>query len=175
MSHEATNWAIKQRGLKPATKIVLWHLAERHNPAGGCSPSQEYLADACEMSRASVNRHLELLEQIGLIRRIRSFDPLTRRQKPTEYILNIGTSVGCKREKPTKAAKRTALGKKKRALVFFRDDWRCGYCGTREGPHEIDHMTPLSRGGSNHDDNLVLACRKCNRSKGTRTAEEFAR
>ena len=26
MSHEATNWAIKQRGLKPTTKIVLLSL-----------------------------------------------------------------------------------------------------------------------------------------------------
>jgi hypothetical protein len=31
MSHEATNWAIKQRGLKPTTKIVLWHLCDRFN------------------------------------------------------------------------------------------------------------------------------------------------
>lgn len=24
MSHDATNWAIQRRGLKPTTKIVLW-------------------------------------------------------------------------------------------------------------------------------------------------------
>lgn len=100
MSHEATNWAIKQRGLKPATKIVLWHLADCHNPAGGCFPSQEYLADACEMSRSTVNVHLDLLEQAGLIRRIRSIDPRTKRQKPTEYILNIGASVSGNRTRP---------------------------------------------------------------------------
>ena len=39
MSHEATNWAIKQRGLKPTTKIVLWHLCDRFNPDYGCFPS----------------------------------------------------------------------------------------------------------------------------------------
>ena len=32
MSHAATNRAILQRGLKPATKIVLWFLCDRHNP-----------------------------------------------------------------------------------------------------------------------------------------------
>jgi hypothetical protein len=32
MSHRATNWAIQQRGLAPATKLVLWHLCDRHNP-----------------------------------------------------------------------------------------------------------------------------------------------
>jgi hypothetical protein len=39
MSHEATNWAIQQRGLKPTTTIVLWHLCDRHNPDFGCFPS----------------------------------------------------------------------------------------------------------------------------------------
>ena len=29
MSHKATVWAIQQRGLKPATKIVLWFLCDR--------------------------------------------------------------------------------------------------------------------------------------------------
>ena len=39
MSHAATNWAIQQRGLKPATKIVLWFLCDRHNPDFGCFPT----------------------------------------------------------------------------------------------------------------------------------------
>jgi hypothetical protein len=38
MSHDATNWAIQQRGLKPTTKIVLWHLCDRFNPDFGCFP-----------------------------------------------------------------------------------------------------------------------------------------
>ena len=40
MSHAATNWALKQKGLKPATKIVLLCLADCHNPQHGCFPSQ---------------------------------------------------------------------------------------------------------------------------------------
>ena len=69
MSHEATNWAIKRKGLKPASKIVLWHLADRHNPDFGCFPSQRTLAIDCEMSERSVRSHLEILENSGLIRR----------------------------------------------------------------------------------------------------------
>ena len=48
MSHAATNWAIQQRGLKPATKIVLWHLCDRHNPDFGCFPTQARLAEDYE-------------------------------------------------------------------------------------------------------------------------------
>lgn len=70
MSHEATNWAIKQRGLKPAAKIVLWHLCDRYHPDHGCFPAQETLAEDCEMSRSSVNNQLAELEASGLIVRI---------------------------------------------------------------------------------------------------------
>jgi len=87
MSHEATNWAIKQRGLKPTAKIVLWHLCDRFNPDYGCFPSQARLAYDCEISRATLNRHLDGLEARGLIRRIRVIDPKTGQQRPTRYLL----------------------------------------------------------------------------------------
>lgn len=86
MSHKATNWAIEQRGLKPATKLVLWHLCDRHHPDNGCFPSQETLAHDCEMSRSSVNDHLRMLEGRGLIRRIQRTDRKNRRQISTLYL-----------------------------------------------------------------------------------------
>ncbi|MCQ0091321.1 helix-turn-helix domain-containing protein [Roseovarius sp. M141] len=89
MSHEATNWAIKQRGLKPTTKIVLWHLCDRFNPDFGCFPSQARLAHDCEISRATLNRHLDGLEARKLIRRIRVIDPKTGQQRPTRYLLGF--------------------------------------------------------------------------------------
>jgi DNA-binding MarR family transcriptional regulator len=87
MSHEATNWAVKQKGLRPIAKIVLWHLADCHNPVQGCFPTQDYLAGEAEVSRASVNRILTELEQSGIIRREQQVDPETRRQLPTRYRL----------------------------------------------------------------------------------------
>jgi DNA-binding MarR family transcriptional regulator len=87
MSHEATNWAVKQKGLRPIAKIVLWHLSDCHNPTQGCFPTQEYLASEAEVSRASVNRILTELERSGIIRRDQQVDPETRRQRPTRYRL----------------------------------------------------------------------------------------
>jgi len=89
MSHEATNWAIKQRGLKPTTKIVLWHLCDRFNPDYGCFPSQARLAHDCEISRSTLNEHLGQLEAGGLLRRVPRIDPVTKRQLPTRYILGF--------------------------------------------------------------------------------------
>ena len=89
MSHEATNWAIKQRGLKPTTKIVLWHLCDRFNPDYGCFPSQDRLAEDCEISRSTLNAHLGQLEAAGLLRRVPRLHPVTKRQMPTRYILGF--------------------------------------------------------------------------------------
>lgn len=87
MSHEATKWALRQRGLKPAAKIVLFYLCDHHNSEGGCFPSQELLAAECEISRASLNNQLNELEAMGLLRRHASVDDRTKRQRPTRYIL----------------------------------------------------------------------------------------
>ena len=89
MSHDATNWAIKQRGLKPTTKIVLWHLCDRFNPGYGCFPSQNRLAHDCEISRSTLNDHLGRLEAAGLLRRVPWIDPVTKRQLPSRYILGF--------------------------------------------------------------------------------------
>jgi len=89
MSHAATNWAIQQRGLKPATKIVLWFLCDRHNPDFGCFPTQARLAEDAEMSISALNDHLATLEDLRLIHRIRAHDPHSHRRLPTRYILGF--------------------------------------------------------------------------------------
>ena len=53
-----------------------------------------------------------------------------------------------------------------------RYEGRCAYCGAR-GPLEMDHRVPLCRGGSNTIDNILPACRHCNRRKHRKTEDEF--
>ena len=89
MSHAATNRAIQQRGLKPATKIVLWCLCDRHNPNFGCFPTQARLAEDAEMSVSALNENIVTLEELGLIHRIRAHDPHSHRRLPTRYILGF--------------------------------------------------------------------------------------
>lgn len=38
---------------------------------------------------------------------------------------------------------------------------------------DVDHIRPLSRGGSNWPDNLACACASCNRSKNDKTLDEW--
>jgi 5-methylcytosine-specific restriction endonuclease McrA len=49
---------------------------------------------------------------------------------------------------------------------------RCAYRG-EAGPLEVDHRTPLKRGGRNSIDNVLPACGNCNRAKGQLNEAEF--
>ncbi|MEN9791425.1 MAG: hypothetical protein RLZZ63_1083 [Gemmatimonadota bacterium] len=58
----------------------------------------------------------------------------------------------------------------------FRDcGRRCVYCGTGLGLEHatLDHVIPLSRGGTHHPGNLVAACQPCNQLKGSLLPHEF--
>ena len=92
MSHKATTWALTAGlglGLSAGAKLVLFQLADRHNPDLGCFPSQDRLAADCEVSRSQLNVHLVALETAGLIRRLRQIDQTTRQRKPTRYMFSF--------------------------------------------------------------------------------------
>ena len=68
-------------------------------------------------------------------------------------------------------AKREYIPARLRHEVFRRDNYRCRECGAtnKETTLEIDHIVPVSKGGSNSLSNLQTLCKKCNRAKHTRT------
>ena len=93
MSHYMTALAMKQKGLKPATKIVLYWLADHHNgETGECFPSINRLAEVCEMSRRSVEGHLETLETLGLIHRVNQYRD-TGGKTSNKYILGLSGTL----------------------------------------------------------------------------------
>lgn len=65
-----------------------------------------------------------------------------------------------------------------RRAILERDDYTCQYCFHRpkylrtwnyrrwRGTLHVDHVYPVSRGGSNSPMNLVTACEACNLAKG---------
>lgn len=59
--------------------------------------------------------------------------------------------------------------------LFAEQEGKCHYCGAGLAEHSytIDHVIPLSRGGTNAPDNIVLTCAKCNERKGDSLPEEF--
>jgi hypothetical protein len=57
--------------------------------------------------------------------------------------------------------------------IFKRDNYTCKYCGQIGGRLEVDHVIPISKGGTNDLSNLTTSCRKCNRQKKDMSVEEF--
>lgn len=81
-----------------------------------------------------------------------------------------------------KQIKRTRHPENRRAEFVAAHNGRCHYCN-RPGlsleidadgrTWELDHMTPLARGGLDEEENLTLACKRCNCSKGVQPYEVF--
>lgn len=62
---------------------------------------------------------------------------------------------------------RKPLSNKLRFEVFKRDCFTCQYCG-RKAPDvvlNVDHITPVSKGGTNDIFNLITSCFECNNGK----------
>jgi hypothetical protein len=74
------------------------YLADCHNPENGCFPTQVKIAEFCEISRRSVNNHLDKLEKCGLIVRHDSVDEETHRQRPTRYYLAFEEGFAAKQK-----------------------------------------------------------------------------
>lgn len=58
-----------------------------------------------------------------------------------------------------------------RKAVYERDKGQCRYCG--KATKAVDHVMPLSRGGADSFENVVLCCHSCNVSKSNRTLDEW--
>jgi 5-methylcytosine-specific restriction endonuclease McrA len=56
------------------------------------------------------------------------------------------------------------------ARIRHQARYRCGYCLSSEillgMPMEVEHLIPLAIGGTSTEENLWLACRRCNGFKG---------
>ncbi len=61
-------------------------------------------------------------------------------------------------------------------LIGERQKWKCYWCSkpTKQKYH-VDHIKPLSRGGSNWPSNIAIACADCNLSKNAADPIDFAR
>lgn len=61
------------------------------------------------------------------------------------------------------------VSKRTRYEVLKRDNHTCRYCGASapDAKLTVDHVLPVSLGGTDTPDNLVAACQDCNYGKGS--------
>ncbi len=83
--------------------------------------------------------------------------------------------------KNRKARERAAEGKLSRGIrkvLYAAQKGKCPVCKSKlildgEKKFHIDHVVPLSAGGTNTDDNVQLLCFECNVSKGAKPSHVF--
>ena len=63
----------------------------------------------------------------------------------------------------------------RRLMVLDRDKRRCAYCliDVSEDSFFLDHITPVSKGGTNKKFNLITSCQGCNQRKQDEDAIQF--
>ena len=67
-----------------------------------------------------------------------------------------------------KKTTKRSVSETKKKFVASRPNWKCGDCQSQlTAWFEVDHITRLEYGGSNHVDNLVAMCRECHGKKTT--------
>lgn len=64
------------------------------------------------------------------------------------------------------------ISQKRKEKIRHRAKYHCEYCKRSEEimatNFEVDHIVPVSKGGTDDDDNLACACRDCNAHKSNR-------
>lgn len=87
------------------------------------------------------------------------------KRKITDFKTLVNKSQNRKRRVPPKL----------RFEVLKRDKFRCFFCGrtAEEAKLEVDHITPVVRGGRGDKDYLLTVCRECNVGKGTSHPEDW--
>ena len=74
------------------------------------------------------------------------------------------------------ARKLTSGMNRHRRNILAKSGFKCAYCGKGIlDDMTIDHVVPLSRGGSDRPHNKVAACKRCNSLKGNKLVGQFKR
>ena len=87
---------------------------------------------------------------------------------PTEWERFLNQTDVLDIEGPEKAILRKSQRQIDSAIswrVFERDEYKCRYCGQKR-PLTVDHVITWENFGATLDDNLVAACKKCNKIRG---------
>jgi 5-methylcytosine-specific restriction endonuclease McrA len=142
-----------RRSRKTRYRAARW--ANRRRSTGWLAPSLQARADATVKAVRCVARVLPI-GQINV--EIGSFDP-QKMQNPE--ISGVSYQQG------------QLQGYLLREYLLARWQRQCAYCHTSGVPLQVEHLIPTSRGGSERESLLVIACGACNLRKGNRTAEEF--
>lgn len=100
MSIKAMNWAMDAGAclaeinkIKASAITVLWALADQANEGGWCNPSIKYtLTRKCGQSRNSIQSHIDVFRELGVVRTEHSYNQHGRREG-LEFTLQMDPAI----------------------------------------------------------------------------------
>lgn len=141
-------------------------IAARHDPIGYVSVNGNGLdCDTIARMTGGVTQEVELL--IGELERNGVF---SRDRNGTIYCRKMRKGGVWSRGL---FEARSSIPMSLRIRIYQRDNSTCQYCGAMQGPFELDHIIPWSKGGRHKMRNLKVACQPCNRSKGAKNLGDW--
>lgn len=156
---EKVHFIIKKYG---HDTMVVWTGLLTECERGVLEMDEEIFAEVCIMDLQRFDEIKKALIESGLI-------TINHAGRISVTLWGRGRRSGNYTTKP----KRTAISSWLRSFVFGRDGFICSYCKEQTDKPEVDHIIPVSRGGTNDLQNLATACFACNRSKQDKLLQEW--
>lgn len=111
--------------------------------------------------------------------------PYGRIEQKYAWIINFRNHQVINRPQPSKLPAPSIQNSLFERAITIRDKGICHLCHQhivetdsfkwcKSKAPSIDHLIPLSKGGSNYPSNLKLACISCNKSRGNKDLEQFS-
>lgn len=168
MSVLTIDFVLRDRSLTGEHRLLFLALAD-----GGGSASIETICRWANCDEEHARDLMDLFLSIGLFEYEEDcFGTVDYQRVVSPWLIGEAEAHNSQNQKP-KQDNRKNISRRVREFVFKRDGHVCSYCGDEEGPFHLDHINPVSRGGSNKPDNLTVACVPCNLSKGAKTPDEW--
>lgn len=163
------------------------HLAARLTCDGGCCECKRL--NAIERYRANPQAHIAKVKhwRVSNPDKAAALDIRTRNKPERRAKAVVRANRWIKEHKQRhRAFLRTSRSKRKGARgrhtaadisdILRMQRGRCAYCRAKlAASYNVDHITPLSRGGSNDRQNLQMLCVPCNSHKAAKDPAVFAR
>lgn len=94
---------------------------------------------------------------------------------PSDFIKRLVDLHQLRMKSKSKSKRGQGLSKSDRLKVFSKTSGKCHVCGDELDPvnFEADHVMAHAKGGANHVDNFLPACRTCNNYRWDYLSEEF--
>lgn len=156
---------LKRKGIKPpSTK--------------GTVLSEEHKRKLSEAHKGKMPKNIELFRKKGSLACI-GRTPWNKGKSTSLEIREKQNKAKLGKPSPKKGkrysdcnTKRKHIFKDIKDAVFKKYNGRCAFCGSKK-ILSIDHIYPISRGGTDDLDNLQLLCKKCNSTKHNKTFLSF--